>query len=196
MAGERYIHIRNWERFQHPDAGRTQNRGLPWIKGYTAQLTDEDYVELTFADRGLLESLRLQYATNRGRGINEVSTNLHRLFGQRVRKEQLERLNHAGFIYLSASKYASNMQAQIETERKIETEKEIQPQGLTVARDATGPGQENLKTGGPNGDRPSRRVHAHQEDANGLDPTPSQSDHPLGAPVSDELARLKALFDR
>ena len=104
MTDEQYIHIRNWDRFQHPDTTRSTAAALPWIKSYTSQLVDEDYMDLSWSDRGLLESLRLQYAANRGRGINQLTTNLQRLFGQRVLSVQLKRLNDAGFIEFSASK--------------------------------------------------------------------------------------------
>jgi hypothetical protein len=101
---ERYIHIRNWDRHQHPDVTRNKKTAAPWIKEKSEQLNHEDFLELGFADRGLLHSLRLQYALTRGRGINDTTTNLSRLLGQRVYRSQLERLNHAGFIMFSASK--------------------------------------------------------------------------------------------
>ncbi len=100
----RYIHIRNWDKHQHPDTTRNKRYGPPWIKDYSGQLHDEEFVELGWPERGLLQSLRLQYALNRGRGINDSTTNLYRLFGHRVLRVQLERLNQAGFIEFSASK--------------------------------------------------------------------------------------------
>ncbi len=126
MAEKRYIHIVNWDVHQHPDTTRNKTGAIPWIKSYTGQLGDEDYLALNFSDRGLLESLRLQYAARRGRGISDSTASLCRLFGQRVMTTQLERLNHAGFIHFSASKsLASRLQdasPEVETEREVETE--------------------------------------------------------------------------
>ncbi len=132
MSEKRYIHIRNWERHQHPDTTRAKAAVIPWIKSYTAQLGDEDYLALTWAERGLLESMRLQYAANRGRGLRDSTANLARLFGQRVLRVQIERLNDAGFIQFSASKTlatcaqpaSESASTEEETEREVETEQE------------------------------------------------------------------------
>ena len=139
MSDRRYIHIRNWDRFQHPDTTRAKTSAIPWIKSYTGQLADEDYIALGWADRGLLEALRLQYATTRGRGINDSTTSLQRLFGQRVLRVQLDRLNDAGYIEFSASKtLARRLQpasTEVEEEREVEVEQEKTISQSTSTRD-------------------------------------------------------------
>lgn len=105
-----YIHIRNWDEHQHRDVTRNKRDPARWIKEKAAQLNDEEYIQLGWADRGLLHSLRLQYMANRGRGINESTTNLHRLFGHRVLSVQLKRLSDAGFIEILDSKLLEDCQ--------------------------------------------------------------------------------------
>lgn len=131
MSEKRYIHIRNWDAFQHPDITRNRRAAVPWIKDATAQLSDEDFVELTFADRGVLQSLRLQYAANRGRGINDSTASLQRLFGHRVMRTQLERLNEAGFIVFSASKSLADPLASCGENGSLEVEVEVEEEKPT-----------------------------------------------------------------
>lgn len=90
------IRIRNWEKFQHRDATRS-DLTPPWIKDYTRQLSDEDYLDLTFHQRGILHGLRLEYA-RAGRDLPDSTATLTRRLGQRVMRRDLTALNHAGFI--------------------------------------------------------------------------------------------------
>ncbi len=134
MAEKRYIHIRNWDRFQHPDTTRGKSGVIPWIKSYTGQLGDEDYLALSFSDRGLLEAMRLQYATNRRRGLTDSTASLHRLFGQRVLRVQLERLNHAGFIEFSASKVRATCLQPASPDVDVDVDVDKDPSVQPVAR--------------------------------------------------------------
>ncbi len=147
MAEKRYIHIRNWDRFQHADTTRGQSGVIPWIKSYTGQLGDEDYLALTWADRGLLESIRLQYAANRRRGLTDSTASLARLFGQRVLRVQLERLNHAGFIEFSASKTLApclqSASLDVDVDVDVDVDKDKDPSVQPVTRP-----QQNGRTDG------------------------------------------------
>ncbi len=118
-----YIHIHNWDRFQHRDVTRNKRAAAPWIMDYKSQLNDEEWMGLGFADRGLLQSLRLQYLANQGRGINDSTTSLARVLGHRVLRTQLERLNRAGFIEFSASK----LRADLPQKARLEVEVEVEP---------------------------------------------------------------------
>ena len=95
---DRWIIIPRWRDFQH-----YTDRDPKWIKNYRAQLADDDYLNLSFAQRGLLHSLRLQYALSDGR-VREDTVGLTKKLGRRVRKDSLEALENAGFIAFSASK--------------------------------------------------------------------------------------------
>ena len=99
MAGERWIVIRNWDRFQHYGAMRTP----PWIRVYTELLHNEDYLGLSATQRATLHGLWLEYAMSRG-NIPESTPKLSRKFRVRVTKRTLEALNQAGFIEFVASK--------------------------------------------------------------------------------------------
>ena len=49
-----YIYVTNWDKFQH-----YRDRRPSWIKNYTELLRDAEYLELSFADRGLLHGIWL-----------------------------------------------------------------------------------------------------------------------------------------
>jgi len=95
---EGWIVIPNWRRFQH-----YKDRQPRWIKVYTELMSDPAFLGLTLAQRGLLISLWLEYARSRG-AIKMHTSTIARQVGERVFTAQLEALNHAGFIEVSASK--------------------------------------------------------------------------------------------
>jgi hypothetical protein len=92
-----WITIPNWDRFQHYG----HYRRPPWIKNYTMLLHKDDYLDLSFAARGLLHGIWLAYADRDGL---LRTTDLHPCLHGRVEQPHLESLNHAGLIALSASK--------------------------------------------------------------------------------------------
>jgi hypothetical protein len=95
-----YIWVTNWDKFQ----GRTDRPGLPWFKVYSDLFTNDDYVELSSANRVLL--LGLYSDTNRA-GLGRVSGNIAALRSRHnVRRAALEPLIEAGFITLSTTKGA------------------------------------------------------------------------------------------
>lgn len=97
-----YVYIENWEKFQHPDAVRSNN--MPWLKMYTDLLGNDDWLELTPADRTLLQGLWM--LTGRY-GLGRVRADSGWLNAQlKIRKGSLERLKDAGFISILASKGA------------------------------------------------------------------------------------------
>lgn len=103
-TGPGYVYIVNWERYQHPDAVRSTN-GMPWLKLYVDLLGNDDWLGLSPADRTLLNGLWM--LTGRY-GNGRVRADSGWLNAQlKIRKGSLERLNHAGFIEIRASKAAS-----------------------------------------------------------------------------------------
>lgn len=121
FKGNRWIEIPHWDEFQHPDAGRSSV--LPWIKDFTRQLSDDDYLGLTFHQRGILAGIRLEYARAL-RQLTDSTSALSRRLGQRVTARDLEALNHAGFLRFSASKPARTPAS---TPASTEKEKEKKP---------------------------------------------------------------------
>jgi hypothetical protein len=116
---ERWIVIPRWDEFQHPDVARSTVP--PWIKVYTRLLSDDTYLTLTLAQRGLLHGIWLMYATHR-RSTNETSTRRLLVTNKaeaRHFRSNLEALNHAGLITFSASRPASNL-ASLEVDRDRE----------------------------------------------------------------------------
>jgi hypothetical protein len=93
-----WIVIPHWRRFQH-----YKDRQPKWIKVYTELMSDPAFRGLTFAQRGLLISLWLEYARSRG-AIRIQPGYVTAIAGQRLRNGQLEALIDAGFVEVSASK--------------------------------------------------------------------------------------------
>jgi uncharacterized phage protein (TIGR02220 family) len=113
MSEARYIHIHNWTKYQHH-----KNRHVPWIKDYGAQMSDDDWRDLTFHQRGLLESLRLEYLRTQGRGIRDTTATLTRRLGQRVLTRDLKALSDAGFIEISSRQDLEPVYSRIEQRRE------------------------------------------------------------------------------
>lgn len=95
MTKQDWIVIPNWEKFQH-----YKDRDPPWIKLYTELLNKPEWLDLTYAQRGLLTTIWLTYARHRGRCMVK---NLN--IGGPLRRTyvNLEALNDAGFIEVRAS---------------------------------------------------------------------------------------------
>lgn len=92
-----YIHVVGWDKFQH---GSTRDN--PWIKDYRDQLHKDEWRDLSFHLRGVLQSIRLAYAASH-RQLRGSTATLTRHLGMRVTTRDLERLSDAGFIELRAS---------------------------------------------------------------------------------------------
>lgn len=91
-----WIEIPHWDRYQRGNDG-------PWIRDWVAQLDHPDYLELSFAQRGLLHDLRLYNRVTHSRVPFDVSS-LARRFQQKVRHDTLEALIHAGFIEVTGGR--------------------------------------------------------------------------------------------
>ncbi len=97
-TSKRWIVIPNWRDYQHyPD------RDPIWIKDYTRQLVDDDYLALTASQRGLLQGLRLLYAESDGR-VRLNTAQISRKLCLRVTNTTLKALSDAGWVRFSASK--------------------------------------------------------------------------------------------
>lgn len=95
-----WIWVTNWEKFQ----GRRDRPNLPWFRVYSELTSDDDWNDLSTADRCLLVGVLSD--TNR-LGLGRVSANLTALRSRhRCRRASLEPLIQAGFITLSTTKGA------------------------------------------------------------------------------------------
>ncbi len=168
---EKWIVIPKWEEFQHRDAARAN---VPtWIKDFTQQLSKDEYLGLTWQQRGLLHDLRLEYARSK-RQLSASTTSLSRRLGQPVRASQIEALNRAGFIELHASKPASTNTSMVAgAEEKRLEDKDLALKGPTS----------NGKTNGAGHDFAKNVV------------TQSKREHRPYDPPSDSLATLTRLIN-
>jgi hypothetical protein len=96
-ADSGYIEIPNWDKFQH-----YRNRRPAWIKCYVDLLARDEYLDLTFPQRGLLHGIWMEYARS-PRNIPGDTLKLSRRLGGRVTKHSLNALVQAGFIEICAS---------------------------------------------------------------------------------------------
>jgi hypothetical protein len=95
-----YIVIPNWGKFQH-----YKDRRPVWIKLYTELSSRDDWRSLTFAERGLLVTIWIEYAQARGRlRVSSVLSSVPLRGHLRRALSGLTRLNDAGFIRLVDSK--------------------------------------------------------------------------------------------
>lgn len=101
MAGD-WIVVRNWAKFQHRDANRNAELGVPiWTKVYTRLLFDDQYIDLSLTEKGALHLVWLQFSASDGQlSVNRVTSR----GPLSVSRSLLESLSHAGFVGFSASK--------------------------------------------------------------------------------------------
>lgn len=114
--GEGWIIVRNWDRFQHPDA--TRGEGIqPWFKVYTKLGHNPDFGNLTELERGILLTIWVEFSS--ADGLLTV-TRLSKACYSRVRSRSLDRLIHAGFIRVVASRplALSKQRASLEESRE------------------------------------------------------------------------------
>lgn len=126
MSEQRWIIMRNWGKFQHSDVSRTESAPI-WIRNYTRLLHSEDYLSLTWQQRGVLHGLWLEYAASDGQLPDNTAT-ISRRLGDRVLRATLDALNHAGYIEFSASK-PPKLSASLE---QIRTDKKNPPTPLAA----------------------------------------------------------------
>lgn len=134
MSDDVWISIPNWERFQH-----YKDRTPPWIKVYLELRDRESWVELNDAQRGLLVRLWLEFAAHRGPcKASEVRPKR----GARHFQGNLEALNHAGYIELSASKALALSRARARARVREEVlREELRPASKTDANPTAGNGE-------------------------------------------------------
>lgn len=108
MSKDRWIWIPNWDGtdgFQH-----YKGRDPIWIKNYTRLLSHDAYTELSFAQRGLLHGLWLEYARS-SRKLPGNTRVLSRRLGHQVFHRSLIALSEAGFIqFLDSTTLAKRLQ--------------------------------------------------------------------------------------
>jgi hypothetical protein len=124
MSAEQWVVVRNWERFQH-----YSDRSPTWIKSYTAQLHDPDYLGLSSHCRAVLEGVRLAYASSNGQLLLNTRS-LSAQLALRVMSRDLESLIRAGFIEVSASRPLALRYPREETETEKRQKKKDPPTPL------------------------------------------------------------------
>ncbi len=110
---DRWIVIPGWDKFQH-----YHDRSPKWIKDYIEQLDRDEYLALTFAERGILQDIRKLYS-RRSLTLPGNTRELSRVLGQRLSGKQLQRLVDAGYIEIVASKPVPKPYQPASTKRRV-----------------------------------------------------------------------------
>jgi len=95
---DRWITVPNWTKFQH-----YKDRSPSWIKVYTELNSRDEWLRLTWGQRGVLVTTWLEYARASAQLAQENVRRLGPKSGSRYFQRDFEALNHAGFIVVSAS---------------------------------------------------------------------------------------------
>ncbi len=98
VVTDQWLVIPKWDEFQH-----YKNRDPAWIKLHRSLSSDPEWQKLSGHDRAVLVGLWLEYASSNCR-VRVDTRSITRRLALRVTTATLERLNHAGFIDVSASK--------------------------------------------------------------------------------------------
>jgi hypothetical protein len=93
-----FISVPNWTKFQH-----YKDRSPSWIKVYTDLNSRDEWLGLTWGQRGLLVTAWLEYARAATHLRSETLRRLGSSAGSRYFQRDLEVLNHAGFLVVAAS---------------------------------------------------------------------------------------------
>jgi hypothetical protein len=110
MTGDDWIIVPGWDKFQH-----YRDRHPVWIKVYVELRDKDEWTDLSYALRGLLVSIWIEYGACRG--LLRVSK-LAQKCGQSTRHQHLRSLSDAGFIQLSASKPLAQRREEKEKEKE------------------------------------------------------------------------------
>lgn len=92
-----YIWVNRWEEFQTFQNKRGKPWAPEWIKLYPRLFDNDAFIELPENTRLLLIGLFVLFSRTRGELLVHTRS-LSRRLNQRVTKQQLETLSHAGFI--------------------------------------------------------------------------------------------------
>jgi len=139
---ERWVVVRNWDKFQH-----YKDREPLWIKLYLELRDSDEWSGLSWAQRGLLVSIWMEFGASRG--VLRASS-LSQRCRQKTRKDTLDSLVSAGFIQLSASKplaLARSREVEVEVEKKktyAHTRKQPNPKPVDNS-----PGRSNVTPADP-----------------------------------------------
>ncbi len=120
MTSHGYIYVRNWQKRQHH-----KYESPPWHKVYNSLLTDDDYLSLSAADRGVLHALWMLTSLSGDGRLSANSKSLARRLN--VRRVSLEPLIQAGFIEVLGTKRVRDGYESVTTELEKEKEHPLTP---------------------------------------------------------------------
>jgi hypothetical protein len=119
-VSERYIDIPNWDKFQHKDIWRKSGGRPPWIKAYTRLLSNNEWLDLSQSQQGILVNLWLMYASA-GQSVSEAGAKrrLCRSDAEaRWWRSNLEALRDAGFIEILSQPISAPVAPRVEERRE------------------------------------------------------------------------------
>jgi hypothetical protein len=142
-----YIWVTRWDDFQTYQKKRGRPWAPPWIRNYTAQLSDARYLDLTDRQRALLHDLRMVFAMTRGQLRHDAAT-IARYRHRQTRDEDLVALNHAGFIEVCSGTVLERKLNMFRNRSVLEVEeKRKEPIPPSVVKGAGENGGTELETG-------------------------------------------------
>lgn len=128
-----WIVVRNWDRFQHPDARRGE--GIqPWFKVYTKLAHNPDFDNLTMPQKGLLLSIWVNFAASDGLlSVSRMASEIAQIPGQRMRRDSLDSLIQAGFIMVVASRPLASSKQRASLDKRREEKNPPNPPSSETA---------------------------------------------------------------
>lgn len=120
-----WIYVNGWDEFQH-----YRDRRPTWIKLYLDLLDNEDFLDLTLAQRGVLVGIWMVVGRTGNGRLHASSKSLRRAIQPPSKGDAaaigrtIERLIQAGFIEVRASKAVSNRYQPASPDLREEKEKE------------------------------------------------------------------------
>jgi len=158
-----WIVVQGWDKFQH-----YKDRNPPWIMLHTELNSNDDWLGLTPAERGVLVTIWVEFARSRGQLRLEL---VRTLCKNSARTRQIESLVHAGFIDIVASKPLALARSREKRQRREEES-----------------ARARAREGAPTPREPKTGVNLPQR-YDGPDP-----DDPL--PIAEQLERIRDLANR
>ena len=105
-----WIVVPNWDKYQS-----YKDREPKWIKLHLALNSDDDWLGITIAERGMLTTIWVEYARSRGQlRVGKVM----QLCGKSARSKHVTSLSHAGFIRIVGTKPLAHARSREEKKNK------------------------------------------------------------------------------
>lgn len=159
MPEDTYIWITNWDERQTFQKKRGKPWAPPWVKLFTRILDDPEYLELSPETRSLLVGLWALFARSHGT-VTKDTRRLSKQLHQRVTEQQLQALNHAGFLVFCSGTVLEQRRSAFWNRSGLEEKREEEKEPEAVTSTYTGDDDEPLVRPPANGPRSAQQLQA------------------------------------